>query len=141
MRGVADVTVNDASIVFTDFLGTATGVNKGDRLLSAWTPQNPTSAIPAVSLVNANSETRSSDYLLRNGSYFKVQNIMLGYTIPTGLAKKMRLTSLRFYGLADNAVLFYNKSGSRAYTGPDPETPGSIYPRPVTFTFGLDLRF
>ena len=38
MRGLTGVTVNDASIVFTDFLGTATGVNKGQRLLNAWNP-------------------------------------------------------------------------------------------------------
>lgn len=141
MRGIADVTVNDASIVFTDFLGTATGVNKGTRLLNAWNPQNTGSTIPAISLVNANSETRSSDYLLRNGSYFKVQNIMLGYTLPSAFVTRMKLTSLRFYGIADNLILIYKKSGPRAYTGPDPETPGSVFPRPVTLTLGLDIRF
>lgn len=141
IRGLADVTVNDASIVFTDFLGTATGVNKGTRLLDAWTPQNSGSTIPAVSLVNANSEIRSSDYLLRKGDYFKVQNIMFSYSLPSAFVTRIKLTSLRFYTIADNLILIYKKSGSRAYTGPDPETPGSIYPRPITFTLGLDVRF
>ncbi|MGI8635521.1 MAG: SusC/RagA family TonB-linked outer membrane protein [Segetibacter sp.] len=141
MRGLSNITVNDASIVFTDFLGTATGVNKGTRLLNAWNPQNTGSTIPAVSLVNANNETRSSDYLLRNGDYLKVQNIMLSYALPSAMVSRMKLTSLRFYGIADNLILIYKKSGSNSYTGADPETPGSIYPRPITFTLGLDIRF
>lgn len=141
MRGVSNVTVNDASIVFTDFLGTATGVNKGTRLLNAWNPQNTGSTIPAVSLVNANNETRSSDYLLRKGDYFKVQNIMLSYALPPAFVTRMKLTSLRFYGIADNLILIYKSSGPHAYTGPDPETPGSVFPRPITFTLGVDIRF
>ncbi|MEJ7738262.1 MAG: TonB-dependent receptor [Chitinophagaceae bacterium] len=141
MRGISNVTVNDASKVFTDFLGTATGVNKGTRLLDAWNPQNTSATVPAVSLVNANTETRSSDYLLVNGDYFKVQNIMLSYALPSSFVTRVKLTSLRFYGIADNLVLIYKKSGATAFTGADPETPGSIYPRPVTFTLGLDVRF
>jgi hypothetical protein len=141
MRGVSKVIVNDASKVFTDFLGTATGVNKGTRLLNAWNPQNTSATVPAVSLVNANTETRSSDYLLVNGDYFKVQNIQLSYSLPSALVTRMHLSSLRFYGIADNILLIYKKSGARAFTGPDPETPGSIYPRPVTLSLGVDLRF
>ncbi|MDB5250754.1 MAG: hypothetical protein JWQ40_5148 [Segetibacter sp.] len=141
MRGVSNVTVNDASKVFTDFLGTATGVNKGKRLLEAWTPQNASSTIPAVSLVNANTETRTSNYLLVNGDYFKVQNIQLSYSVPSNLVRRMKLNALRFYGIADNLIVLYKKSGANAFTGPDPETPGAIYPRPVTLTFGLDIRF
>jgi TonB-linked SusC/RagA family outer membrane protein len=141
MRGISSVIVNDASKVFTDFLGTATGVNKGTRLLNAWNPQNTGATIPAVSLVNANAETRASDYLLVNGDYFKVQNIQLSYSLPSELVSRIRLTSLRFYGNADNLILIYKKSGATAFTGADPETPGSIYPRPVTFTLGLDVRF
>jgi TonB-dependent starch-binding outer membrane protein SusC len=141
MRGVSKVTVNDASKIFTDFLGTNVGVNKGTRLLNAWTPQNTGSAIPAASLVNANSETRLSDYLLVRGDYFKVQNVQLNYSLPSAMVSRMKLTSLRVYGLADNAFLFFNKSGAKAYTGPDPETPGSVFPRPVRFTLGVDAKF
>jgi len=141
MRGVANITVNDANKSFTDFLGTNVGVGKGTRILDAWTPQNRDASIPAASLVNANQETRASTYLRVRGDYFKIQTIQLGYTVPEALLTKVGISSLRLYTVADNAILIFNKKGEDAFTGPDPETPGSIYPRPIRVTFGLDLRF
>jgi hypothetical protein len=65
----------------------------------------------------------------------------LGYTVPETMLTKLGISSLRLYTVADNAILIFNKSGADAFTGPDPETPGSIYPRPIRITFGLDVRF
>lgn len=141
MRGVGDIAVNDNSKNFTDFLGTASGVNKGTRLLEAWSPDNRNSTIPAASLVNANNELRASDYFLVTGDYFKIQHIQLGYTLPQQLVQSAGLGSVRIYGVADNALLFFNKSKDKRFTGPDPETPGAIFPRPVRYTFGLDIQF
>lgn len=141
MRGVANVNVNDANKSFTDFLGTNVGVNKGTRLLDAWTPQNTSATIPAVSNVNANSETRVSTYLRTRGDYFKVQTIQLSYMVPAAFAQRLKMTSFRLYGVADNAILIFKKTGPNAFTGTDPETPGSIFPRPTRVTFGLDVKF
>lgn len=141
MRGVANVLVNDANKSFTDFLGTNVGVAKGTRLLDAWTPQNPTATIPAVSNVNANTETRTSTYLRTRGDYFKVQNIQLSYSLPMAFVQRIKMNSMRIYGVADNSILIFKKTGPHAFTGADPETPGSIFPRPVRYTFGLDLKF
>ncbi len=141
MRGVANVNVNDANKSFTDFLGTNVGVNKGTRLLDAWTPQNPSATIPAVSNVNTNTETRVSTYLRTRGDYFKVQTIQLSYMVPTAFAQRLKMTSFRIYGLADNAILIFKKTGPNAFTGADPETPGSVFPRPTRLTFGVDLKF
>ncbi|HZY79069.1 MAG TPA: TonB-dependent receptor [Cyclobacteriaceae bacterium] len=141
MRGVANINVNDANKSFTDFLGTNVGVGKGTRLMDAWTPQNPSATIPAVSNVNTNTETRVSTYLRTSGDYFKVQTMQLSYTVPQSFAERLKMTSFRIYGLADNAILIFKKKGENAFTGPDPETPGTIYPRPVRYTFGIDLKF
>ncbi len=141
MRGVANITVNDANKTFTDFLGTNVGVGKGTRMLEAWTSQNRDSNIPAASLVNANNETRVSTYQRVSGDYFKIQTIQVGYTVPEKMLSKLSINSLRLYAVADNAVLIFNKKSAQAFTGPDPETPGSIYPRPVRMTFGLDIKF
>src|SRR5690606_29564250 len=97
---------------------------------NAWTPQNSKSTIPAASLVNANSETRASDYFLVSGDYFKVQTIQLNYSLPTNFSSKIKMSSLRVFGIADNTILLFKKSGSKSFSGPDPETPGSIFPRP-----------
>ncbi|MGC3945470.1 MAG: SusC/RagA family TonB-linked outer membrane protein [Chryseolinea sp.] len=141
-RGVAFINVNDGNIGITDFFGTLTGVNHGTRLLNAWTPQNPNSDIPAASNGDANTETKTSTYLRVRGDYFKVQDIQLDYRLPLA---KWKLTAARIYVIADNTLLFFNKNGgtgmNKPFTGPDPETPGTTYPRPIRFTLGLDFKF
>ena len=56
-----------------------TNLNKGRRLLDAWTPNNPSSNIPAVSTMDNNNEKRVSSYFVENGSFAKMRNIQLGY--------------------------------------------------------------
>ena len=108
-------------------------MNFGKRILKAWTPENNTSTIPRASLVNPNQETRSSNYLLRNGSYFKLRNMTLGYTLPSTLVHKIKVGLLRVYVMGENFLLV-RPSDENRFTGQDPETPGTTYPRPVSFT-------
>jgi len=141
-RGVSGVIVQDNAKSFTDFLGVSgVTVNHGTRLLNAWNPQNTGSKIPAISTVNNNQENRISDYDRVNGAYFKIQNVELSYTLPESVIQSLRMKSLRFYGIADNFLLIYNKNSDTSFTGADPETPGAIYPRPVRYTLGMDIRF
>jgi TonB-linked SusC/RagA family outer membrane protein len=150
-RGVQGVIVTDASKNITDFLGVAgVTVNHGVRLLDAWSPQNPTSKIPAISTVNNNNEGRISNYERVNGSYFKIQNTELAYSLPKSVTDKMRMTSFRIYGIADNFLLICQRNGDKAFTGADPENPGAngaptttnlFYTRPIRFTLGVDIRF
>lgn len=136
-QGVSGRTVNDSNLGSTDF-ASGVGMNFGKRVLKAWTPQNPNSTIPMLSLVNRNSETRSSNYTLRNGSYFKLRNATIGYTLPSDLAQKIRVGFLRVYVAAENFLLI-KATGDDAFTGQDPETPGTVYPRPVTYTLGINI--
>lgn len=135
--GVSGRTVNDGNIGSTDF-ASGQGMNFGKRVLSAWTPQNTSSTIPMLSLVNTNNETRSSNYLLRNGSYFKIRNATLGYTLPKSISQKLNVGMLRIYVMGENFVLIKAK-GKNAFTGQDPETPGTVYPRPVAYSLGINL--
>jgi hypothetical protein len=125
-------------------------VNHGVRLLDAWTPQNPNSTIPAISTVNNNNEGRISDYDRVNGSYFKIQNTEIAYTLPKEAVDAMRMSSFRIYGIADNYLLISQRKGTKAFTGADPENPGAngsltttnlFYTRPIRFTLGVDIRF
>jgi len=56
-------------------------LNKGDRLLNAWTPQNNGSNIPAISTMDNNNEKRVSTYFVENGSFAKLRTIQLGYNL------------------------------------------------------------
>jgi hypothetical protein len=129
------------SKIKTDFMGIAAGVNKGTRVLDAWTPQNTSSTIPMASLLNANSENRASDYFLVNGSYLKVSNMQLGYNLPQQINQILKLTSARIYIAGENLILLKDKKGVNAFTSPDPETPGYVYPQPIRWTIGIDVQF
>ena len=81
-----------------------------------------------------NDQAWLSDYYIENASFFKLDNITLGYTFPH--TDKMYV---RLYGTVQN-VLTITK-----YSGLDPEVFGGIdnnfYPRPQTYLLGLNLNF
>ena len=92
-----------------------------------------------------NSEAFSSTLSVFNGSYFKIKQIQLGYTIPKSITKKFFVSNMRLYGMLDNFITFSN------YIGLDPETAtgGSNalgfdmgnYPTSKSVIFGLNLEF
>ena len=112
-------------------------LNKGRRLLDAWSPSNPQSDIPALSLSDNNNEKRVSSYWVENGSYLKLRTLQIGYNLPEKTLKKIRLERLRFYISGQN--LFTVKS--RSFTGVDPENPNYGYPIPLSVTLGVNLTF
>jgi TonB-linked SusC/RagA family outer membrane protein len=123
----------------TDFVGTVAGMNYGTRTLEAWTPQNPGSTIPAVSLLNANDETRTSNYFIENASYLKLRNLQLGYNLPANTVKRLHMNDVRIYILGENLFTIMDKKGRDQFTAPDPENPANYYPRPTRFTLGVNL--
>lgn len=112
-------------------------LNKGKRLLDAWSTTNPNSNIPALSLSDNNNEKRVSSYWVENGSYLKLRTIQVGYNFPKAIASKLAMQRLRMYLSAQN--LFTIKSSS--FTGVDPENPNYGYPIPLNITFGLNVTF
>jgi len=122
------------------FLGTV-GENYGTRLLNAWTPTNTSSSIPAISVNNYNDEGRFSTYFVESGSYVKIRNVEVGYTIPEKSLKTLKIQRIRLSLRADNIKTFMKTWGNNAYTGLDPETPGNMYPLPFAATLGLSMTF
>jgi len=113
--------------------------NVGPGVFDGWTPQHTNTDVPALSLADANNETRTSDYFMVNTSYFKLRNIQLGYTLPpTVLDKVQGLRNVRVYLLAQNLFWFKSKD----FEGPDPErTDINTIPIPTTYTVGLNVAF
>ncbi|WP_298537477.1 TonB-dependent receptor [uncultured Algibacter sp.] len=109
-----------------------------------WSPQNNTSDIPTDRLNAGHNNFRArSDFFLEDGSYWRIRNITLGYTIP-GL-EKTKIDKFRVYLTGVNPITFTK------YTGYDPEVGGDgLFTRgvdrgdyPVTrqFMLGLQLGF
>ena len=103
-----------------------TNLNKGRRLLDAWSPVNPSSNIPAVSTMDNNNEKRVSSYFVENGSFAKMRNIQLGYNFGSKVCDKLHIARLRMYVSAQNLLTIKSKS----FTGVDPENPNFGYPIP-----------
>ncbi len=87
----------------------------------------------------------SSTNLLENGSYIRLRNVQLGYTLPEPIVRKLGLQGLRIYANGQNLVTFKHNTG---YT---PEIAGSAlsggidqggtYPLPSVYTVGLSVNF
>ena len=137
-QGVAGVDVINNQKYQTDFWSiTDAGSNKGSRLIDAWTPVNNTSSIPALTTSNGADEGRLSSYYVESGSYAKLRTLQLGYSLSAKAAKKILLSSARFYISGDN--LWTIKSSS--LTCSDPENTAWNYPHTASFTFGLQVGF
>jgi TonB-linked SusC/RagA family outer membrane protein len=112
-------------------------LNKGQRLLDAWTPMNNGSNIPAISTMDNNNEKRVSTYFVENGSFAKLRTIQLGYNFPKSIAEKIYMERLRMYVSAQNLLTIKSKN----FTGVDPENANFGYPIPLNITFGLNVSF
>ena len=112
-------------------------LNKGTRLLDAWSPNNPNSNIPALSLSDNNNEKRVSTYWVENGSFLKLRNLQLGYNLPKTACEKMKMQNWRFFLSAQNVFTIHSKN----FTGVDPENPNFKYPIPMTVTLGTKVTF
>ena len=138
IQGVYGNQMNNTVKAFTDFWAVdELGSNKGTRLLNAWTPTNTNTDIPALSFSDLNNEKRFSSYYIEPGSYFKLRNVQLGYTLSNDLLKKIKLDKVRFYLSGQNLMTLK----SSKFTGLDPENPNLAYPISTTFTFGLNVSF
>lgn len=112
-------------------------LNKGTRLLDAWSYNNPDSDIPALSLSDNNNEKRVSSYWVEDGSFLKLRNVQLGYNLPKSAVEKMKMENWRFYVSAQNLFTIH----SSKFTGVDPENPNFGYPIPLTITCGAKVTF
>ena len=103
-----------------------------------WTPDNPVNKIPRPN--SAAAPLYSDAVRFFDGSFVKIRNITLGYTLPKAITSKIKLNSLRLYATADNALIF------SPYKLVDPETSNGIVGggspmTSATYVFGLNLKF
>ncbi|MBK5720586.1 TonB-dependent receptor [Dysgonomonas sp. Marseille-P4677] len=125
-----------------------------DRLYKdAWHPTlNPDGTAQAIRLNNfgMGANNQADDTWVADGSYLRVNLIQLGYTFEPAIIKRMGLSALRLYGSVNNAFLFTASD----YLGYDPDNSSRLgdnkwganrqfftYPRPRTFTLGVNLTF
>lgn len=119
-------------------------INLPSYMLARWTGEGTSNTIPRYTFSDTNGNWLSSDLFVKDGSYMRIKNVTLGYTLPKNLVQKARISNLRFYVAAENLLTFTK------YEGFDPEISAGgtsigidrgIYPQARTYTVGLNLAF
>jgi TonB-linked SusC/RagA family outer membrane protein len=103
--------------------------------------------LPRLSASSTNANNRMSDLYIEDGSYLRLQNISLSYTLPKSFIRKIKLENVKVYVNLQNVYTWTN------YNGFDPEV-GAMYgdalmtgldygryPSPRIYTFGLNVSF
>ena len=112
-----------------------------------WTPENIDAKYPRPDGADGHPNIAISDRYVEDASYLRIQQVTLGYNLPSDVISKAGISKLRFYLGIQNLYTFTK------YTGYDPEV-GSYnqdallsgidsgrYPTNRSFTFGLNLEF
>ncbi len=103
-----------------------------------WTEENKGASYPRLT-VDSDNNYQYSSYWIKSGAYLRVKNLVIGYTIPQNLTKKIGINSCRIYASGQNLLTFDN-----FFEGFDPEIPnsdGQFYPIMRTLSFGVNLNF
>ena len=117
-----------------------TGVKNFPTYFNYWTPDNPSNDFPAAN-ANRGLEQYTGYYALRyvDGSFIKIKNITLGYTMPKNLVNKAGMEKCRFYATITNPFVFAKSHLLKDY---DPEMNGSLkYPLTKQLVFGVNVTF
>ncbi len=96
----------------------------------SWTKASPENNEPRMTASDPNNNMRFSDRYVMDGSYLRLKNVQLGYSLPTQLFGNLKVAGLRIYVAADNLFTLTN------YEGFDPEI-GSYYGNP--YAYGVDV--
>lgn len=108
--------------------------NNGTEILNRWKAPGDITDVPRLAIGrgnNINLNGNATSRFVENADFFRIQNIILGYSLPKIAAQKMKLSSLRVYAQVQNALTF------TSYSGLDPELNSN---GDVNQTFGLDYN-
>lgn len=117
--------------------------NLPSYMLNRWTGEGTSNKYPRH-VVGDGKNWQSSDLYVTDGSYFRLKNIQLGYTLPRALTNKIFIDRLRVFVGAENLLTLTK------YAGFDPEISSGgtslgvdygVYPQSRTFNFGANISF
>jgi hypothetical protein len=112
---------------------------------SAWKGEGTSNTQPRISSIDANNNYRISSFFVEDGSYLRLKNIQLGYTLSNSISKILHLSKIRIFASGQNLFTLTK------YSGLDPELGDSsplmvgidygIYPQPRTLLGGISVIF
>ncbi|MDR3341160.1 MAG: TonB-dependent receptor [Candidatus Symbiothrix sp.] len=114
--------------------------------LDRWHGEGTSNTIPRMSTVKLNQNHRTSDLFIENGSFFKLKNLTIGYTLPTGILSKAKISNLRFYISGEDLLILTKYKGYSPELGySDGNRQRGVdlahYPTVRKVSLGLSLNF
>lgn len=107
------------SVVKYELEGMSRLFNSGTAVLNRWTPENTNTNVPRAISGDPNRNGRASDRFVEDGSYFRVKNLTIGYSVPSSIFSGISnntLTKLRIYVMTQNLLTL-----TKYDSGYDPE--------------------
>ena len=112
----------------------------------AWHGEGTSNSIPRITSTQSNDNYRNSSFFVEDGSYLRLKNIQLGYSLPVSVCQAIHISNLRLFVSGQNLVTWTK------YTGLDPEIGSNIslldvgidygtYPQPKTIMGGVSINF
>lgn len=120
--------------------GATTELNQSVDALDYWKEPGDKAKNPKVVQNNGSNSNRFSTRYLEDGSYVRLKNIQLSYTIPSQVCEKIKLSRCMIYAQVQNPFVWTK------FSGLDPETRSNgiyyyDYPKQRTFLMGINLGF
>ena len=119
--------------------GKGEGQNWHKDIYNAWTPANTKTDVPRLNAQDSFTNALSDRWLI-SSNYLSINNITVGYTLPSNLVKKMFIEKLRVYFTANNVGLIAKRKGldpRQSYT----TSTNSLYSPIRTISGGISLTF
>ena len=138
LQGVVGNDIYNANRIWNE--GMAVAYNQTTETLKRWTSPGSETTVPRAVFNDPNKNTRPSNRFIEDGSYLRIKNVILGYTLPKSVLAKIRISSARIYISGTNLFTFTN------YKGFDPEVGMngidlSTYPVTRTISMGVNIGF
>jgi TonB-linked SusC/RagA family outer membrane protein len=109
-----------------------------------WHGEGTSNTYPSTN-IGGGSNYLPNSFFVESGSYFRIRNMQLGYTLPAGVSQRIKARSVRAFINAQNAFNFFDYRGlSPEITGGTPISRGidvGVYPLSATYNFGLNVSF
>ncbi|RFS26996.1 TonB-dependent receptor [Chitinophaga silvatica] len=125
--------------------------SKEDFYNTRWHGEGTSNTTPRATFQDPNNNRRNSDRYIQNGSYLRLKNIMLGYSLTPQLLQRIGFHQARVYVSAQNlfTVTKYKGMDPELYTNENLANYGDLavgidmgtYPPSKTFTAGIQLSF
>jgi TonB-linked SusC/RagA family outer membrane protein len=112
----------------------------------AWRGEGTSDNQPRITTYSENNNFQDSDYFLEDGSYLRMKNLQLGYTLPERISQKLHISTCRIWIGGTDLLTF------TSYTGIDPEIglvhpqysglgDADTYPKYRKFMVGINVEF